>query len=290
MGVVVSSAAVFAFGAGVSAVGAAWELVAVAQHGQLAARAREVAAPLRAAGVVGRTPTADERLRLVVVFGLTLMASGWLVGGPWVGAALATGGPFLLAELLKARRRRWRRALSAGAPHVARSLADALAGGHAIRGAVAEAARAGGAGPVVDAELRAAAAALAVGERTETVLERLRDRAGAAGWETVVAAVLLQRDAGGDLAGLLRSLAADLEAAGRAEADAHAVTAQARFTARVVCGLPLAGAVLAELSSPGIVRETASGPIGIGLCGTAILLQGIALLAVRRLARMERSA
>jgi len=284
----VSSAVVFAFASGMSAVGAAWELVALAQHGKLLVRARAVAAPLRAAGAVGRTPTADERLRLVVVVGLTLMAAGWILGGPWVGLGLATGGPWVLGQVLGARRRRWRRALAAGAPHVARTLADALAGGHAIRGAIMEAARAGGAGPVVDAELRAAAAALAVGERTHVVLERLRDRAAAPGWETVVAAVLLQRDAGGDLAGLLRTLAGDLEAAGRAEADAHAVTAQARFTARLVCALPLAGAGLAELAQPGIVRETASGVIGIGLCATAVVLQCVALLAVRRLSRMER--
>jgi len=285
----VSSAVAFAFASGLSAVGAAWELVALAQQGKLLERLRAVAAPLRAAGAVGRTPTADERLRLAVVAGLTLLAAGWLVAGPWVGLGLATGGPWMLGQVLGMRRRRWRRALAAGAPHVARTLADALAGGHAIRGAIMEAARAGGAGPVVDAELRAAAAALAVGERTHVVLERLRDRAAAPGWETVVAAVLLQRDAGGDLAGLLRTLAGDLEAAGRAEADAHAVTAQARFTARLVCALPLAGAVLAELARPGIVRQTASGVIGIGLCATAVVLQCVALLAVRQLSRMERT-
>ncbi len=284
-----SSAVVFAFASGASAVGAAWELVALAQRGQLLARARELTAPLRAAGTVGRSPTVDERLRLVVVFALTLLAAGWLVGGPWAGVGLAMGGPWALGRVLGARRRRWQRALAAGAPHVARSLADALAGGHAVRGAIAEAARAGGAGPAVDAELQAAAAALAVGERTQDVLERLRDRAAAPGWETVVAAVLLQRDAGGDLAGLLRVLAVDLEAARRAEADAHAVTAQARFTARLVCVLPLAGAALAELARPGTVRETASGAIGIGLCATAVALQCVALLAVHRLSRTERA-
>lgn len=282
-----SSAGVFAFGAGAGAVGAAWDGLALAQQARLPARLRILLEPLQQAGVAGRTPTADERLRLVAVAVLTLAAGGWLLAGPVTGVALALGGPWLVGRAVAARRRRWRRALSAGAPHVARSLADALAGGHAIRGAVVEVARAGGGGAVVDAELRAAATALALGERTEAVLERLRDRAAAPGWETVVAAVLLQREAGGDLAGLLRELARDLEAARRAEADANAVTAQARFTARLVCGMPIGGAVLGELADPGLLRQTASGPLGMLLCGAAVVLQVAALLLVRRLGRVE---
>ena len=285
----VSSAVAFAFAAGAAAVAAASELVALALAARWRSRLAEIAVPLRAAGAVGRAPTADERLRLVLVLAATLLGAGWLLGGPWVGLAGATTGPWMLTRILDVRRRRWQRALAAGAPHVARALADALAGGHAIRGALAEAARAHSAGPVVDAELRGAAAALALGERTDVVLERLRDRGAAPGWETVVAAVLLQRDAGGDLAGLLRTVAADLEASARAEADARAVTAQARFTANIVCALPLAGAALAELASPGVVRETVSGPLGIGLCLAAAVLQGPALLAVQRLARMDRA-
>ena len=282
-----STATLLAFTAGASAAGAGWELVGLARRAGPARRVRLLAAPLLAAGEVGRDPTARERRRLGASFGLVGLAAGSLVAGPWVGLGVAVGGPWGLGVVLRARRRRWRRALTAGAPQIARSLADGLSGGSSIRGAIAEAARAGGSGPEVDAELRGAAAALAIGEPTETVLVRLRDRAAAPGWETIVAAVLLQRDAGGDLAGLLRTLAADLEAAGRAEADARAVTAQARFTARLVCALPLGGAVLAELGSPGIVRETASGPLGLSLCGAARALQCVALLAVHRLARMD---
>lgn len=282
-----SSAPVLAFGAGACAVGTAWELVALVQATGPAARLRAVAAPFRAVGTLGRAPSTDERLRFTVVVGFTLLAAGTLMLGPWLGLGLAVACPWLLSRLVAARRRRWRRALAAGAPHVARSLADALAGGHAIRGAVTEAARAGGAGPVVDAELRAAAAALGVGERTEAVLERLRDRSGAPGWETVVAAVLLQREAGGDLAGLLRTLAADLEAGARAEADARAVTAQARFTAQLICALPAIGAVLAELGRPGTIGAALSPPFGLVLCGAALGLQLLALLAVKRLARTE---
>ena len=280
-----STAVLFSFAAGASAVGAAWELAALAQQGAPLARARHLAAPLRAAGTVGRTPSVDERQRLAVVVALTLMAGGWLLLSPWVGLALAAGGPWVLGRVVAARRRRWRRALVAGAPQVARSMADALSGGHAIRGALIEVARAGGAGATVDAELRGAASALEVGARTDTVLERLRDRAAAPAWETVVAAVLLQREAGGDLAGLLRTLASDLEAGARAEADARAVTAQARFTAQLICALPLLGAVLAELGSPGSVRAAFSEPLGLILCVVALGLQFLALLAVQRLAR-----
>ena len=70
------------------------------------------------------------------------------------------------------------------------------------------------------------------------MLERLRARAASPAWDTMVAGILLQRDAGGDLAALLRDLAASLEAAARAERDALAATAQARFTARLVARAP----------------------------------------------------
>ena len=78
---------------------------------------------------------------------------------------------------------------------------------------------------------------------------------GGPAWDTLVAAILLQRDAGGDLAGLLRDLAASLEAAARVDADARAATAQARFTARLVLWLPAGAAVLAELARPGSRRR-----------------------------------
>ena len=90
---------------------------------------------------------------------------------------------------------------------------------------------------------------------------RLRARAGSHAWDTLIAAVLLQRDAGGDLAALLRELAASAEAAERAERDARAATAQARFTAWLVLGLPLAGAVLAELAAPGFAASLIANPL-----------------------------
>jgi tight adherence protein B len=254
--------------------------------------------PLRAAGRTGREPSSTERRRLALLLAGTLLAAGWLLAGPVLGPAVALAGPWVVTRLLRARRRRWRRVLAAAAPGVARGMADALGGGHSVRGALQEVARVQAAGDgsganvtgPAGAELRAACGALALGEPTEEVLQRLQRRAQSPAWDAMVAAILLQREAGGDLAGLLRALACDLEAARRAEADARTATAQARFTAGLVALLPLGAAVLGELASPGSAAAVLSHPVGMILVGAAVLLEALALLAVGRLSRMEEPA
>ena len=145
-------------------------------------------------------------------------------------------GPALVVGAVRARRRRYTRAVRKGAAGVARALADAVGAGHSIRGAIEVAA--GGTAGAAGHELRATARALALGEPTADALEGLRRRAGDPAWDAIVAGILLQRDAGGDLAGLLRDQATALEAADRIGRDARTATAQARFTARLVLLLP----------------------------------------------------
>ena len=136
-------------------------------------------------------------------------------------------------------------------------------------------------------QLARCASQLALGERTEDVLVALARRTGLPSYDTLVAAVLLQRDAGGDLAGLLRSVARSLEESARVAADARSATAQARFTAGVVTGLPVAAAALAELAQPGYLLSLVRSPIPGALAGVAAVLQIAALLLVRRLARVR---
>ena len=200
----------------------------------------------------GREPTSPERRRLALLGVAALLGAGWLVAGPWAGLALGACAPWAARAAVRARRRRRAIAVSAGAPAIARALADALAGGHSVRGALTAAARDGAITGPAGEELRLAAAALELGERTEDVLRDLARRAGGGPLDTLVAAVLLQRDAGGDLAALLRDLAGSLEARGRVVADARSATAQARFTALLVTALPAAGLALGELARPGL--------------------------------------
>jgi tight adherence protein B len=268
--------------AGAGVVGT-WEALAAVERTRVAAAAARVLEPLFRAGREGREPTAPERRRLWAVAGAVLLVAGWLVGGLALGAAAALAAPALVVAVVRAHRRRWRAELRQAAPACARTMADALGAGRSIRAAIGDgAASADGAAAH---ELGAAARALELGEPTELVLTRLRARARSHAWDTLTAAVLLQRDAGGDLAGLLRELAASGEAAERATRDARAATAQARFTAWLVLGLPLCAAVLAELAAPGFATGLLANPLSAWLAALAALLQLAALGCIARLAR-----
>ena len=267
--------------AGACAVGAAWDALSLVD-GRAPVRILERALrPLRRGG----EPSAPERRRLVVLGAATLAAGGWLVAGPLVAVGLGAAAPWIVGRVFAVRRRRRSAELVRGAPVVARAMADALSGGHSIRGAVAAAGKAG-VGGAAGEELRAASSALALGEPTEAVLERLRLRAADPAWDTLVAAILLQRDAGGDLAALLRGLAERLEDARRAEADARSATAQARFTAWLVTALPAGAAGLTELGSPGYLASLLRSPLSTALVGASVVLQLAALAAVRRISRV----
>jgi tight adherence protein B len=284
----VSGSALLAALAGGLAVAGAWEALGAIERVAVAGAAARALAPLVAAGRQGRSPTPPERRRLALVGAATLLAAGWLVAGPLAGVACAAAGPWLVGSAVRARRERWRAELAAGAPAAARAMADALAGGHAIRGAVAVAAR-GRIGGAAEAELRVAARALGLGEPTEAVLEALRRRAVDPAWDTIVAAILLQRDAGGNLAGLLRDTAIAQEEAARVEADARTASAQARFTAWLVTLLPVGAALLAELASPGYVRALLARPLTALALGVALACQLAAFAVIRRLARLDRA-
>jgi tight adherence protein B len=236
-------------------------------------------------GREGRAPGAAERRRLLLAGALGAFLAGTALAGPAAGLVLAAAGPWSVARVLQARRRRYRRAVDAGVAQMALALADALGGGHSLRGAIAEAA--GGVDGAAGHELRRAAGELAAGATTDEALESLRARAPSARLDALVAACLLQRRAGGDLARLLRESARAMEDHGRLEDEVQAATAQARFTGLIVVLLPLGGGLLAELASPGWFAGLWSSFLTAWLVGIALVLQVAAAYLMRRLARVR---
>jgi tight adherence protein B len=250
----------------------------------LARAAAAVVDTFVAAGREGRDPGARERRRLLAAGAAVAFVAGAAMVGLLAGMLFATAGPWIAARALRARRARYRVAVEAGSAGLALALADALRGGHSLRGAIAQAAH-GLHGPA-GRELRRVAAELDLGARTEDALEAMRARVRSPSIDTIVGAALLQRRAGGDLARLLRETALALEDQSRLEQEVRAATAQARFTGMLVVMLPLGGALLAELASPGYIRSLAGSFLTAWLGGLALAMQAAAAVLIRKLGKV----
>jgi tight adherence protein B len=248
--------------------------------------AAALAEALARQGREGRDPGAVERRRLLVTGAAVAFCAGTALAGPPAGLALAAAGPWAVSRVLRARRDRYRRAVDAGCAQMAVSVADAIGGGHSLRSALCEAAPS--LGGAAGHELRRAAAELAAGARTDEALRSMRMRAGSERVDVFVAACVLQRRAGGDLARLLRDCAGAMEEQRRLEGELRAATAQARFTGALVLLLPMGGALLAELASPGWLAGLAGSFLTAWLVGLALGLQVLAAFLIHRLGRPAR--
>jgi tight adherence protein B len=238
--------------------------------------------PLRRAEREGYSPTTSERRRLAALGALAALIAGWFLGGTTVAVALAVAGPPLAAWGVTSRRARYRAAVERAIPEAATAIADSLAAGRSLRASLRSApVSLDGAAAV---ELSRMAAELDLGEGTADAIEAWRRRMRSPRVDALAAALLSQRLAGGDLAGLLRRFAEGAAERDRAAEDARTATAQARFTGILVVAMPTGGALFAELLAPGFVARLLGAPASALLLVFAGLLQIAGFVAIRRLA------
>lgn len=240
--------------------------------------------PLRRAGREGYAPSTTERRRLAAVGAIAALLGGWLLAGAALALPLAIAGPGLAAWSISSRRRRYRRAVERALPEVAAAIADSLAAGRSLRASLPAAATSVD-GPAA-VELARLGAELALGAPTGEAVGGWRRRMRSSRVDAFAAALLSQRLAGGDLAGLLRRFAAGAAERDRAAEDARSATAQARFTGLLVVAMPSGGALFAELIQPGFLARLLSAPASAALLALAGALQICGFLAIRRFARV----
>jgi tight adherence protein B len=245
---------------------------------------RHALEPLARAGREGYSPSIGERRRLAALGGAATVACGWLLGGPLVGLPLAVAGPGIAAWAISHRRARYRRAVERALPAVAIAVADSLSAGRSLRASIATAALSLEGPPAV--ELGRLGAELDAGAATAEAVDGWRRRMRSRRVDAFAAALLSQRLAGGDLAGLLRRFAAAAADRDRVAEDARAATAQARFTGLLVVAMPSGGAVFAELIDPGFLIGVMSAPASALMLALAAALQVAGFLAIGRLSKV----
>jgi tight adherence protein B len=240
--------------------------------------------PLLRAGSEGYLPTSSERFRLALVAGLAAVFAGWLLGGVGLALVLAGLSPLVAGALVARRRRRYRRAVEAAVPEIARAIADCLSAGHSPRGALIAACSSLD-GPAA-AEFARLRHQLDLGRPTQVAVRSLAERFGSERIDAFASALISQRLAGGDLVALLRRFAEGAAERDRIAEDARSATAQARFTGYLVVAMPGGAALFTELLRPGFFGSLLSSTPALAVLGLSVLMQAFGFIAISKLARI----
>jgi tight adherence protein B len=241
--------------------------------------------PVRRARLEGYTPNSAERRNIAALAGLSAVLAGFLLAGPVVAVALACLAPVAVGALLRRGRRRYRAAVEKAIPDTARAIADSLSAGHSPRGALAVTAVAleGPAGE----EFSRLRHELELGRATDEAVAALAARFQSERIDAFATALVSQRLAGGDLAGLLRRFAEGAAERDRVAEDARSATAQARFTGYLVVAMPGAAALFAEMLKPGLVASLLASPAALVVVAVSLGMQAFGFVAISKLARIN---
>ncbi len=209
-------------------------------------------------------------------FAVGALLSGSAVGGG-VLALLMAGS---LPALAQTARRRAREAVVQEMPQVLRSLASALGSGKTLAQAISFVGT--HATGRAAAEFSRASLELKCGMSASDALEGLAGRLDAPGARLLVGALVISQRTGSPLESLLARTAQLVERQEELERTLRVKTAQARLSVRVVCTMPLVMVGILSLGSPEF-RQGLATPIGLACVLVALVMDGVALLVVRRL-------
>jgi tight adherence protein B len=248
---------------------------------RIASWLRAAVTPLSRVAREGYVPSASEQRRLGLLGSGAIATLALLLTGLGPLTIAAAAGPWCVSVLVAQRRERYRRAVERSVPDVAGAIADAVSGGHSVRGAVAAAADSLD-GPS-SSELARIAADLELGASTRDALGGMRERLRSERIDWLATALLSQQAAGGDVSALMRRLAAAAANRDRVEDEARAATTQARFTGLLVVALPAGAALFAELLQPGFISRVLAEPASAAMLMAAAALQMVGFALIRRL-------
>lgn len=242
-------------------------LVRLRGRAEVTLRSALVAADLEVDPVAARRAWVAGGTAVVV-----LAALRWGVAGAVVAAALAVTGP---GAVLSWRRGQADRRLAAALPGVLEGVAGRLRAGASMAEAIGVAAEEPSGSTLLDSDLRDLQRRVAHGQPFAAAVEAWAERRPAPGVGLVAAALVLGAEAGGARARAIDGVAATLRDRRAVAAEVDALSTQARASALVMMGAPVAFAVLGLLSDPEVARFLLATPAGL-----ACLVVGLGLDAL----------
>jgi tight adherence protein B len=136
-------------------------------------------------------------------------------------------------------------------------------------------------------ELRRAFDEQNLGQPLEIVLRKLSQRIPSMDVQFFVAAVLMQRRTGGNLAEVLDKLAQLIRERFKLRGKIRAVSAQGLMSGRILSAIPIAVAVLMFVANPSYARFFIDDPVGHQLAAAGLGLQVFGYLVIRKIVTFE---
>ena len=215
--------------------------------------------------------------------GALLVLMALAAGGPGAAAVAAitsAGAPVLAWRLL---RHRGAARIEAALPAAVEEIARSLRSGASLRQAVAEA---GAATPApLGADLAAVAAAAEQGAGLVAALEGWAIRRPLPGVQLVAAALCVCAETGGAAARAVDAVAVTLRQRLAASAEAAALATQARVSAAVIAGAPLAFCALSAAADPRSAAFLLRTRVGLVLLFAGLALDAVGALWMGRITR-----
>lgn len=220
-------------------------------------------------------------LTLLAVAGLA-----WLAGLPGLAVpGLALGVAALLAALLRRRQQQRLARMDRQLPDALDVMARAMQAGHAFSSALQLAASE--APMPLAGELQQVFDEIHFGRPLQQTLVDLSQRVDSEEVRFFVTAVLIQRDSGGDLAGLMLGMASVIRERQRLAAQVRVLSAEGRLSAWVLSLLPLGLATAMTALNPRFMERLWTEPAGRQLVMVSVLLWLAGVVWMVRLVRVR---
>lgn len=198
-------------------------------------------------------------------------------------AALLIGAlPYALLSYLERRRQQ---KLESQLPDVLEFIARAMQAGHAFNSALQMAATESP--QPIGFEFQTAFNQVNLGMPVQKAMKGLAQRIDCADMRYFSVAVLINREVGGDLAGLLRNVADLIRARLKLRLSIRAITAEGRISAWILGLLPFALAGILTLFNPTYIAPLWQEPVGQRLVLYALVFMGIGVLWMVQLTRVK---
>ena len=227
--------------------------------------------------------------RLYGLIMIVLFAAGVDLAGTWFGPIMALAVGAALGSLplfyLKFRRGKRIKAFNRQLPYVLDLLRSALESGHTLLRGLQMASE--HLADPMSSEIRLVLEQVQLGMPLPPALESMYRRIPEEDLGFLVVAVKIQSTVGSSLAEILQHVTASVRNRQRLKDQIQTLTAQSRMSAMIVSGLPALILLAFNFIRPGYARPLFYDPTGVKLLETAIFLDVLALVLMRRIAQVK---